>query len=203
MLDALLTGASDSFRNLASTGRAGCTKQLWRVCRRAFRNGDCDPLTLPSPQRGEGARESRPRKSSRTFRRRLKGTARPCWRGWARGESTPTEVDTGEAPPVGLVSTFRSAAGQPAVREALFIVWHRPGCRALVQSNGRGQAGRQWRKRACQDQESHIRRWLAARWSRSSLPSPFPLPLEEGRGKGEGRDERDQRAASHRRMWDS
>src|SRR5262249_25455448 len=105
---------------------------------RAFRNGDCVPSPQPFP-RGRGRQRTRPRKSSRTFRRWLKGTARPCGRGWARGDSTPAEVETGEAPPVGLVSTFRSAAGQPAVRKAAFIVWHRPGYRALVQSNGRGR----------------------------------------------------------------
>jgi len=147
-LDALLTAASGSFRKRASTlpagdtrhPRAGCTKQVLRVCLRPFRDEDCD-----------GA-PSRPRTSSRTFRRRFKGTARPCWRSWARGESTPTGANTGDAPPVGLVRTFRSAAGQPAVRKAPVIVWHRPGYRALVQSNGRGQAGRVWRKRASRDQ---------------------------------------------------
>jgi hypothetical protein len=108
-LDALLTGASDSFRNLASTSRAGCTKQVLRVCRRAFRNGDCEGLP------------SRPRKSSRTCRRRLKGTARPAWRSWARSDSTPQGVNPGEAPPVGSVSIFRSAAGQPAGRKHGFI----------------------------------------------------------------------------------
>ena len=79
------------------------------VCRRAFRSGDCEGLP------------SRPRKLSRTFRRRLKGTARPGWRGWATGDSAPTGVDTGEAPPVGSVSMFRSADGQPPVREATHI----------------------------------------------------------------------------------
>ena len=56
----------------------------------------------------------------------------------------------GEAPPVGSVSAFRSANGQPAVREAKFIiVLTRPGHRALVQSNGRGRD--LWRMRASRD----------------------------------------------------
>ena len=148
MLDALLTGASDSFSSLASTAQvgrtrrpqAGCTKQVLRVCRRPFRDGDCEGLP------------SRPRKSSRTFRRRLKGTARPWWRSWARGESAPRGADTGDAPPVGSVSTFRSADGQPADRkQAQHIVrFHRTGHRALVQSNGRGRD--LWRRRASRDQ---------------------------------------------------
>ena len=45
---------------------------------------------------------------------------------WAR-TSAPTGADTGEAPPFGLVSTFRSAAWQPAVREAPVIAWQWPG----------------------------------------------------------------------------
>lgn len=105
LLDALLTGASESFWKLASTPRADCTKHLLRVCLRPFRDGDCEGFP------------SRPRISSRTFRRRFKVTARPRWRSWAKGDSAPWGTNLGEAPPVGVVSTFRSADGQPAVRK--------------------------------------------------------------------------------------
>jgi hypothetical protein len=138
LLDALLTGASDSFFKLASTPRASCTKQLLRVCLRPFRDGDCEGFP------------SRPRKSSRSFRRRFKRSARPRWRSWARGDSSPTGANGGDASPVGAVSTFRSADGQPAVRKATSIIkFIRPGHRALVQSNGRGRDLR--RRRASRD----------------------------------------------------
>src|SRR5229473_4212463 len=105
LLGALLTAASECFCKLASTPRAGRTKHLLRVCLRPFRDGDCNGLP------------SRPRISSRTFRRRFKVSARPGWRGWARSDSTPLGAKLDEAPPVGVVSTFRSANGQPAVRK--------------------------------------------------------------------------------------
>jgi hypothetical protein len=95
--------------------QAGCTKQVLRVCLRLFRDGDCDPL--PAPFRSQQAGGPRPRKSSRSFRRRLKGTARLWRRGWARGEATPTGINAGDTAPVGSVSTFRSADGQPADRK--------------------------------------------------------------------------------------
>src|SRR6516162_7312442 len=42
LLDALLTGAGESFCKLASTPRAGRTKHLLRVCHWSFRNNDCE-----------------------------------------------------------------------------------------------------------------------------------------------------------------
>jgi hypothetical protein len=44
------------------------------------------------------------------------------WQDWAKGESTPTGVNTGDAPPVGSVSTFRSTDGQPAVPKQYRVI---------------------------------------------------------------------------------
>jgi hypothetical protein len=120
-LDALLTGCGDAFHGLASTPGAGCTKHLLRVCLRPFRVGDC------------GSFPPRPRKSSRAFHRPIKAAARPWWRSWARGDLASTEAKWGDTPPVGLVSRFRSADGQPAVREpAKILILCR--CRVTVRS---------------------------------------------------------------------
>jgi hypothetical protein len=123
-------GCSQSFWNLASTPRACCTKHLLRVCLRPFRNGDCEGFP------------SRPRNSSRAFRRRFKSSARRAWQGSAKGDSAPQGAKAGDAPPVGGVRIFRSADGQPAARkQAKRIVDDpsEPGHRAVVQSNGRGR----------------------------------------------------------------
>ena len=79
-----------------------------------------------------------PKKSSRTSRRRFKTTARSPsrgQRGWAMGASAASAAKAGEAPAIGLVRRFRSAAGQPAVRKQAHIIrLSAAGHRAVVQS---------------------------------------------------------------------
>lgn len=111
---------------------AGCTKHLLRVGHCSFRSSDCKRFRL------------RPRIPARAIRRRFKASARPRWRSWA-GESIPTGIVTGDAPPVGAVRRFRSTDGQPAVRDLakapILVRNSRPPCARVIKASRSGPLG--------------------------------------------------------------
>ena len=139
---------------------SGLHQTSMRVCLRPFRDGDCNGFP------------SRPRISSRAFRRRFKVSARPGWRAWARGVSTPRGAKLGKAPPVGVVSTFRSADGQPAVRQQAFDIVLFSAGRVTVRScNQSDEVGTCWRRRAFRDRSPTCRDGLQhAQNARPLLP---------------------------------